>query len=100
MNVNVMRIDRLQNSRLYREYFKHFKRMILKNKLLLSQMSVWHGTRATDPATIWKGGGFDVRYAKVGGCVWFAVQNSYSMGGYQFRKSNGENQVFLAFVAS
>ena len=99
-NFNIMKIERLQNSRLYREYYKHCKQMILKRSMNVNEMNVWHGTRQTDPATIWKGNGFDVRYANVGGCIWFAIQNSYSMGGYQFMKSNVECQVFLAFVST
>eukprot|EP01083_Nonionella_stella_P017251 48225_1 len=96
---HVTRIDRVQNSRLYREYYKHCKRMILKREISVNEMSVWHGTRTTDPSMVWKNSGFDVRFANVGGCIWFAVQNNYSMGGYQFRTQNGQNQVFLAYVA-
>ena len=99
-NFNVTRIERLQNSRLYAQYYKHNKRLILNRKTSVNEVSVWHGTRQTDPSVIWKGSGFDVRYANVGGCIWFAIQNNYSMGGYQFMKSNFECQVFLAFVAS
>eukprot|EP01084_Bolivina_argentea_P282859 484306_1 len=97
---NVTRIDRIQNSKLYMEYYKHCKKMILKRAMSVNELSVWHGSRQTDPSIIWKGIGFDVRRANVGGCIWFAIQNNYSMGGYQFRKYNGENQVFLAFVAT
>ncbi len=60
---------------------------------------MWHGTRQTAPQTIWKGSGFDVRFANVGGCIWFALQNNYSMSGYQYTGDAAGNQVFLAFVA-
>lgn len=96
----VTRIDRVQNGRLYRAYYRHCKSMVLRKRKSVQQLSVWHGTRQTAPETIWKGTGFDVRFANVGGCIWFAVQNSYSMGGYQYTGNGMGKQVFLAFVAS
>ena len=95
----VTRIERVQNSRLYRAYYRHCKELALRKGVSVQQLSVWHGTRQTAPDTIWKGSGFDVRFANVGGCIWFALQNSYSMAGYQYTGGGVGNQVFLAFVA-
>lgn len=60
----------------------------------------WHGTRTLHPKEIYEKSGFDLKFARVGGCLWFAVQSTYSMGGYQHVTANGETLIILALVAN
>lgn len=97
---NILRIERVQNARLWRNYQKYCKRLSEKQKYPIDERFVWHGTRSTEPSVLWRGTGFDLAFARVGGCLWYAVENSYSMGGFQYTNPmSGESQVFLALVA-
>jgi len=96
----ILKIERLQNRKLWKNYEKYSRKLTEKRKLSIrDEKWVWHGTRQTSTDSVWKGNGFDMAYARVGGCIWFAQQNSYSMGGYQFQNPlTGMAEVFLAVV--
>lgn len=60
---------------------------------------VFHGTRNNQPARIWQEGGFDLRKARIGGCLWFADQSNYSMSSFAHTMFDGKSQVFLCCMA-
>ena len=97
-NFNVIRIERLQNCHLFYKYYKNAIKMAKKG-MEINQVGAWHGSRNNHPDSIWKNIGFSVSYAKIGGCIWFAQQNNYSMSGYQYQNGS-ESQVFLGFISS
>jgi len=96
---HIQRVERIQHPKAWNKYKKYCDGLTRSGKPV-REMCVWHGTRQTAPKIIYEGVGFDKNKARVGGCLWFAISNTYSMNGFQYvDPSNSENQVFLAFVA-
>ena len=97
---NIICIKRILNIKLWNAYINHCS--TLKNSNYeIQERILWHGTRGTDPKIIYQGVGFDLKYSKVGNCLWFAIHNTYSMNGFQHPIPNKKNnfKIFLAFVA-
>ena len=94
----VIQIERIQNANLWTKYYDYYKSLVVRG-IKANQMNVWHGTRKTQPSIIWKNLGFDVGHAAVSGCIWFAMDNAYSMRGFKYTATGKKYQVFLAFVA-
>ena len=96
----VERIERIQHAKLWRSYWSYCNSLKSKRGYNVKEGGFWHGTRTCKPHKIWKEKGFDKNHARIGGCLWYATENTYSMGGFQHVRSDGKHQVFLAFVAT
>ncbi|ETO22503.1 poly polymerase, catalytic region domain-containing protein [Reticulomyxa filosa] len=92
---NIVKIERVEHPYLWRKYSDYS----LTLGPQLSEKRVHHGTRANQPQLIYSTG-FDLAKARVGGCLWFAVNSSYSRGGFQFSLNDGTYQIFVSLVAS
>ena len=97
----IVKIEVIQNFWLWRVY--QIERDRLRDKLLREPetLLLWHGTRATPPATIYEGQeGFDKRFASEygmwGSACYFAVKASYSHN--YAHVDNKTYQLFLAEV--
>ena len=93
-------IERIQNKWLWQSYKQSRHRLSGKNKKVINEKLLFHGTRGVPPEKIYKSEkGFDFRFSKKG--LWgegayFAVNASYSNGfAYQVGQTR---QVFLALV--
>ncbi|ETO19998.1 poly polymerase, catalytic region domain-containing protein [Reticulomyxa filosa] len=96
-----VKVERIQQGKLWISYYRYCQ--ALKSRgINPEERAFWHGTRATEPSKMWKGTGFDIQYARIGGCLWFAVSNTYSMNGFQYVCQDGSNchQIFLGLVAT
>lgn len=101
-NVDVMKIERIQNRYLWEKYVFHARRMKEKNKGYINEKELFHGTRDTLPEKIYadEEEGFDMRFSRSG--MWgqgnyFAEKASYS-DTYAYQAPNGTKQFFLAKV--
>ena len=99
-SVKILSIQRIQNKWLWQRYCFAKQRMSDKNKGVVNEKALFHGTRSTPPEKIYKSEqGFDFRYSYKG--MWgtgtyFAVNASYSSA-YAFQ--SGEiKQMILAKV--
>ena len=87
-------IERIQNKNLWRKYQNEYKDVGIKygGKEHATEAEMYHGTRGTAPALIYKSEeGFDITYSNVG--LWgvanyFAKNSSYS-NGYSHSKGDG-----------
>ena len=102
----VTRIERVQNKFLWRRYQAKKISMLTKNKGIINERVLFHGTRTTAPEKICKGknaSGFDCRLGNgyYGNGAYFATDSSYSISSYAYTKtstSSNEKQIFLAQV--
>lgn len=90
----MQKIQRVENNELWVSYSRYRQQV----GTALVEMRTWHGSRACDPQRICETG-FDMKFAKVGDCLWYAVHASYSTCGYQHQLANGSLQIFLVLVA-
>ncbi|CAF1283845.1 unnamed protein product [Didymodactylos carnosus] len=104
-NVNIHKIERVQNVRMWSHYA--FRRQQLKKELCLKpnlqiEMELFHGTRTTPPNEVYNGEyGFDMTFSTSG--MWgigsyFAKNASYSCPSYSHKLPNGQYQAFFAQV--
>ena len=100
--VDVMKIERIQNRHLWDKYSFQARRMKEKNNGTINEKELFHGTRGTSPEKIYAGEeeGFDMRFSRSG--MWgqgnyFAEKASYS-DTYAYQYPNGTKQFFLAKV--
>eukprot|EP00756_Hemistasia_phaeocysticola_P019244 Hpha_TRINITY_DN15647_c4_g11::TRINITY_DN15647_c4_g11_i3::g.101203::m.101203 len=100
LNVFDVVVHRVQNKALWQQYHCQATVAVGKAKTKL----LWHGTRNTDPRTIWEGvHGFDRNYCS-SQCMWgtasyFAVNSSYSHRYAHVSSPYGtRHQLFLAEV--
>ena len=102
--VKVVRIERIQNRWLHKQYFMQKKLMEEKNgKDFVNELLLFHGTRTTDPCIIWRSDqGFDLRHCQGGAWgvgAYFAENSSYSDSfAYLKPGRSREKQMFLAKV--
>jgi len=94
----IVRIQRIQNAKVWRSFESYCDKMRRKHGGNMRVGGFWHGTRTHDPKLIWKSKGFLKSKSRIGNCLWFATENTYSMNGFQHVMSNGQHQCFLAFV--
>ena len=100
-DVAILEVQRIQNKFLYVKYDLCKKRMHVKNKGMVNEKRLFHGSRNVSPHKIYESEhGFDFRYGGQG--MWgkgayFAVNASYSANSYEFHTSHGQ-QIFMAFV--
>ena len=86
-NIDIKRIDRIQNRVLWKKYIDKSKEMCQFGDGVLNEQLLFHGSRNNDPELIYKGdAGFDIRLSNTG--MWgkgnyFVVNASYS-NGYAF----------------
>ena len=88
-NKTMVKIERIQNTYLYQKYTVRKIQMVTKNKGIVNERLLFHGTRAARPGFIWDGlnaGGFDPRLGKgyYGIGAYFAEKSSYSLA-YEYR---------------
>ena len=101
LDAKILKIERIQNKFLYAKYELCRKRMHDKNKGMVNEKRLFHGSSDVSPHKIYTSEhGFDFRYGGSG--VWgkgayFAVNASYSGGSYAFPSSHGR-QIFMAYV--
>lgn len=100
-NMEIRRIDRIQNKILWRKYVDRAKQMYERNNGKLSEVKLFHGTRNNKPELIFQGdASFDMRFSSNG--LWgrgnyFAVNSSYSHG-YAHQCPTGQHQMLIAYV--
>ncbi|ETO28476.1 poly polymerase, catalytic region domain-containing protein, partial [Reticulomyxa filosa] len=92
---NIVKIERVEHNLLWRKYAEYCVSLGSQ----YCEQKVHHGTRQNQPQLIYTNG-FDLTKAKVGHCLWFAVESQYSRNGYQFSLSNGQAQIFISLIAS
>ena len=100
--VEVMKIERIQNRHLWEKYIFHARRMKQKNNGNINEKELFHGTSGTLPEKIYadEEEGFDMRFSRSG--MWgqgnyFAEKASYS-DNYAYQHPNDTKQLFLAKV--
>ena len=100
--VDVIKIERIQNRHLWDKYSFHAQRMKGKNNGTINEKELFHGTSGTLPEKIYadEEEGFDMRFSRSG--MWgqgnyFAEKASYS-NNYAYRHPDGIKQFFLAKV--
>ena len=100
-DVEVLKIERIQNKILWRRY--HHRSQLMKNfsTSYLREDMLFYGTQLNKPALIYGGDeGFDMHFSRGG--MWgrgnhFAVNSSYS-DSYAFRTNSGAKQMFAVWV--
>ena len=98
-NVDIIRIDRIQNRVLWRKYIDKSREMNTFGEGVLNEKLLFHGSRTNDPKLIYEGdASFDMRFSHNG--VWghgnyFAANASYS-NSYAFETSTRETRKMLA----
>jgi hypothetical protein len=97
-NPRFLTIQRVQNPALWQAYATYAETKS-RAGIAVADEYFWHGTRGNHPREIYTERGFDKGRANVGGCIWFARQSTYSMGGYQHPIGNNRFLIFLALVA-
>ena len=99
--VEIIKIERIQNTWLWETYQQSTKRMSSKNDGLVNEKMLFHGTRQTQPKDIYDSEqGFDSRLSSQG--LWgegtyFAVKFEYS-NKYAHTLDTGHKQIFLTQV--
>ena len=100
-DVEVLKIERIQNKILWRRYHNRCQLMKNFNTACLRDELLFHGTRQNKPELIYGGDeGFDKHCSREG--LWgkgnyFAVNSLYS-NSYAFRASSGVKKMFAAWV--
>ena len=99
--VNILKVERVQNKVVWRNYRHRGKMMKEFNKSHLLEELLFHGTGNNEPENIYNGGeGFDTRFSSSG--MWgrgnyFAVNSLYS-NSYAFKTNAGTRKMFAAWV--
>ena len=101
--VDILKIERIQNTWLWETYQMSKKRMSDKNDGVVNEKNLFHGPRQNEPKDIYNSEqGFDHRLASpglFGEGTYFAVEAKYSNNyAYQSSRSMGSHQLFLANV--
>eukprot|EP01084_Bolivina_argentea_P294898 507561_1 len=94
----IERIQRIQNAKVWRKYWAYCQKLKQQRSVKVEVGGFWHGTRTHKPDLIWKHNGFLKAKSRIGNCLWFATENTYSMNGFQHVISSSKHQVFLSFV--
>ncbi|XP_062522688.1 protein mono-ADP-ribosyltransferase PARP14-like isoform X2 [Corticium candelabrum] len=97
--VQIVKLERIQNVWLWRKYCQHMERMREKNEGSVKEKELFHGTSSTNPEKIYLSEeGFDMRFCagRWGWGCYFAENASYS-DGFCYRSLVGM-QMFLAKV--
>ncbi|CAH1268230.1 PARP14 [Branchiostoma lanceolatum] len=99
---NIVSIERVQNPTLWSQYCAQKQKISLKNPGINIEQDLWHGSSADSCIKICHSN-FDRSYAGVHGVAigkgtYFAVNASYSAGGYASPDASGHKRLFLAKV--
>ena len=100
-DVEVLKIERIQNKILWRRYHNRCQLMRNFNTACLRDELLFHGTQSNRPELIYGGAeGFNMHFSRKG--MWgkgnyFAVNSKYS-NRYAFRTSDGTKKLFAAWV--
>ena len=98
--VFLIKVERIQNKRLWEKYDFYKKIQLIKNDGIMNEMRLFHGTKTNPPEKIYRSEhGFDFRFGKFG--MWgkgtyFAVDAIYSTH-YAYKSASGR-QIFMAYV--
>ena len=97
---NVIKIYRVQNKRVWAEYYKCSQQMLTDNEGIIREEMLFHGTRHNNPRLIYKSdSGFDMRHSAEG--LWgrgnYFAKNSRYSDGYAYSE-NGTKKMFAAWV--
>ena len=100
-DVEVLKIERVQNKILWKRYYNRCQLMRNFNTAYLRDELLFHGTRQNKPELIYRGGeGFNMHFSRKG--LWgrgnyFAVNSRYS-NGFAYRATGGTRKMFAAWV--
>jgi hypothetical protein len=100
-DVEVLKIERVQNIILWKRYHNRCQLMRNFNTAYLRDELLFHGTRHNKPEQIYGGSeGFNMHFSRQG--LWgkgnyFAVNSSYS-NGFAYRAEGGVKKMFAAWV--
>ena len=100
-DVEVLKIERVQNVILWKRYYNRCQLMRNFNTAYLRDELLFHGTRQNKPELIYGGGeGFNMHFSREG--LWgkgnyFAVNSSYS-NSFAYGASGGVKKMFAAWV--
>lgn len=100
-DVQVLKIERVQNKILWKRYHNRCQLMRKFNTAYLQDELLFHGTRQNKPEQIYGGGeGFNMHFSRQG--LWgkgnyFAVNSSYS-DSFAYRAKSGAKKMFAAWV--
>ena len=99
----IVKIERIQNTWLWTRYQQDKQRIVQKSTTGANELILYHGTRTTDPVSVYKGAqGFDFRFSREG--MWgtanyFAVNASYSHS-YAHTLGDGSRQMFSVRICA
>lgn len=101
----VVNLQRIQNKHLVSDYVYHIRKAIELNPInSRSRMLLFHGTRKTEPKTIYETNdvGFDLQYSnngKYGRGLYFAVNAKYChFGGYSYKTPQNTYKLLIVDV--
>ncbi|KAM4745611.1 protein mono-ADP-ribosyltransferase PARP14-like [Anableps anableps] len=102
LSLNIIQIERVQNTTLWQSYQLLKKQMELKNQHTNNEKLLYHGTTATSIDLI-NSKGFNRSYAGMHGAMYgkgsyFAVDPAYSAGGYATPDNQGHKRMYQALV--
>lgn len=95
-------VERIQNTTLWRFYALSRYRVATRNKGNANEMNLFHGARVRENMQAIENYGFDMRVARSGSVgigIYFAVNSSYSNGGYVLRNPDNSREMFVCRVA-
>ena len=99
----IVKIERIQNTWLWTRYQQDKQRIVQKSTTGANEVFVYHGTRTTNPMSVYKGAqGFDFRFSSQGmwgNANYFAVNASYSHS-YAHTLGDGSNQMFSVRICA
>ncbi|XP_054895199.1 protein mono-ADP-ribosyltransferase PARP14-like isoform X2 [Poeciliopsis prolifica] len=102
LSLNIIQIERIQNTTLWQSYQLLKKQMEVKNKHTNNEMLLYHGTGANSIDLI-NSKGFNRSYAGMHGAMYgkgsyFAVDPAYSAGNYAQPDNKGHKRMYQARV--
>ncbi|KAL3863571.1 hypothetical protein ACJMK2_005322 [Sinanodonta woodiana] len=98
--LTVIKIERVQNKSLYQQYKAKKRQLEQQNNGRANEKELWHGTVGTSIQNI-NHNGFNRSYSgsgSHGNGTYFAVNASYSVGGYCRPDASGHHHIYLAHV--
>lgn len=102
-DATILSMHRIQNKNLWRFYALTRHRVASRNTHKdANEMLLYHGARVRENMNAIQEFGFDMRVARDGSAgigIYFAVNSSYSNGGYVLRHPDGTKEMFVCRVA-
>lgn len=101
MKAVIHSVERLQNETLWKFYALTRHKVACRNKGNPKEMLLYHGARVRENMNAIMEFGFDMRVARDGSAgigIYFAVNASYSNGGYVLQNKDGSKEMFVCRV--